>query len=147
MIKTVLQNIILCYLSGYIAKNFHTLFSDSGLLWVPISAELAPNRAQCNFSAGDLKSKNVLLTKVQLSRLNLHGFPASYQVYLQFLLLSSLCLAQISFVNSTNVLLQEGAAKITDVGMARLMSDAYFTQDASIGTFSWAAPEVLLGEK
>lgn len=46
-----------------------------------------------------------------------------------------------------NVFLQEGEAKITDVGMARLMSDAYFTQDASIGTFSWAAPEVLLGEK
>jgi len=43
--------------------------------------------------------------------------------------------------------LQDGEAKITDVGMARLMSEAYYTQDASFGTFSWAAPEVLLGEK
>lgn len=56
-------------------------------------------------------------------------------------------LSSDQFCKCTNVLLQEGAAKITDVGMARLMSDAYFTQDASIGTFSWAAPEVLLGEK
>jgi hypothetical protein len=31
--------------------------------------------------------------------------------------------------------------------MAKLMSEAYYTQDASFGTFSWAAPEVLLGEK
>ena len=43
--------------------------------------------------------------------------------------------------------LQDGQAKITDVGMAKLMSEAYFTQDASFGTFSWAAPEVLLGER
>ena len=43
--------------------------------------------------------------------------------------------------------MQDGEAKITDVGLAKLMSEAYYTQDASFGTFSWAAPEVLLGEK
>lgn len=48
---------------------------------------------------------------------------------------------------ATYTALQDGEAKITDVGMAKLMSEAYFTQDASFGTFSWAAPEVLLGEK
>ena len=58
-----------------------------------------------------------------------------------------LCLVYSCLGLDVNVFLQEGEAKITDVGMARLMSDAYFTQDASIGTFSWAAPEVLLGEK
>lgn len=51
-------------------------------------------------------------------------------------------------LKSKNVLLtKDYEAKITDVGMAKLMSDAYFTQDQNFGTFSWAAPEVLLGEK
>ena len=43
--------------------------------------------------------------------------------------------------------LQDGEAKITDVGMAKLMSEAYYTQDNNIGTFAWAAPEILMGEK
>lgn len=43
--------------------------------------------------------------------------------------------------------IQDGEAKITDVGMAKLMSEAYYTQDLNIGTFAWAAPEILLGEK
>ena len=57
------------------------------------------------------------------------------------------CFLFVSFGLTFGSAIQEWEAKITDVGMARLMSDAYFTQDASIGTFSWAAPEVLLGEK
>jgi serine/threonine protein kinase len=44
-------------------------------------------------------------------------------------------------------LLQDGVAKIGDVGMAKIMSDGYLTRDGALGTMAWAAPELLLGEK
>jgi serine/threonine protein kinase len=45
------------------------------------------------------------------------------------------------------ILLQDGVAKIGDVGMAKIMSDGYLTRDGALGTMAWAAPELLLGEK
>jgi serine/threonine protein kinase len=43
--------------------------------------------------------------------------------------------------------LQDGAAKIGDVGMAQIMTEGYLTKDNALGTLAWAAPELLLGEK
>ena len=43
--------------------------------------------------------------------------------------------------------LQDGLAKIGDVGMAKVMSEGTMTQDAVVGTFAWASPELLLGER
>ena len=41
--------------------------------------------------------------------------------------------------------MQDGTAKIGDVGMARMTSEGYLTtRDAATGTFAWAAPEMLL---
>ena len=42
---------------------------------------------------------------------------------------------------------QDGTAKIGDVGMARMTSEGYLTtRDAATGTFAWAAPEMLLND-
>ena len=43
--------------------------------------------------------------------------------------------------------MQDGAAKIGDVGMAQIMTEGYLTKDNALGTLAWAAPELLLGEK
>lgn len=43
------------------------------------------------------------------------------------------------------VCLQEGRAKIADVGMARIMSDNYYANSQQ-GTFAWASPELILRE-
>ena len=45
------------------------------------------------------------------------------------------------------LLMQDGAAKIGDVGMAQIMTEGYLTKDNALGTLAWAAPELLLGEK
>lgn len=42
---------------------------------------------------------------------------------------------------------QDGAAKIGDVGLAKVMAEGYLTQDEALGTFAWAAPELLMGER
>ena len=39
----------------------------------------------------------------------------------------------------------DGSAKISDVGLAALMSHNYLSQMAPTGTWSWVAPEVILG--
>lgn len=49
-------------------------------------------------------------------------------------------------VKSSNILLtKEGVAKVADVGLA-LMSE-YFSSSEAAGTFTYAAPELLSGEK
>jgi len=52
-------------------------------------------------------------------------------------------------VKSANVLLsREGQAKLTDVGLARITKDGYVSRvDDVVGTFAWAAPELLLGSR
>ena len=42
---------------------------------------------------------------------------------------------------------QDGHAKIGDVGMAKIMSEGYFSHDEAFGTFAWAAPELLLNDR
>lgn len=49
-------------------------------------------------------------------------------------------------LKSCNVLIDsDGSAKISDVGIAALMSHNYLSQIAPTGTWSWVAPEVILG--
>ncbi|KAK9800309.1 hypothetical protein WJX73_010786 [Symbiochloris irregularis] len=51
-------------------------------------------------------------------------------------------------LKSKNILLTaEGQAKIGDVGMAKIMSEGYFSHDEAFGTFAWAAPELLLNDR
>ena len=49
-------------------------------------------------------------------------------------------------LKSCNVLIAgDGTAKISDVGLALLIRDRYLSSTAPAGTFSWVAPEVILG--
>lgn len=49
-------------------------------------------------------------------------------------------------LKSSNVLLAaDGTAKISDVGLAALISRSYLSQMAPAGTWAWVAPEVILG--
>ena len=49
-------------------------------------------------------------------------------------------------VKSSNILLtREGVAKIGDVGLA-MMTDYFSSASAAMGTFAYAAPEILMGE-
>lgn len=51
-------------------------------------------------------------------------------------------------IKSHNILLgRSGAAKISDVGLARILCRDYITSIDSTGTFAWAAPELLLGRR
>ena len=43
--------------------------------------------------------------------------------------------------------MQEGLAKVADVGMACMTSSSQQAPDNAMGTFAWAAPELLLGER
>lgn len=45
------------------------------------------------------------------------------------------------------MLYQDHVGKIGDVGMAKVMAEGYLTHDNALGTFAWAAPEMLLGER
>ncbi|KAL4428401.1 hypothetical protein ABPG75_002490 [Micractinium tetrahymenae] len=49
-------------------------------------------------------------------------------------------------VKSSNVLLTAwGGAKLCDVGLSRMLGNMHISTVACVGTFAWAAPEVLLG--
>ena len=49
-------------------------------------------------------------------------------------------------LKSCNVLIGgDGTAKISDVGLALLIRGQYLSSTAPAGTFSWVAPEVILG--
>lgn len=49
-------------------------------------------------------------------------------------------------LKSSNVLIAaDGTAKISDVGLAALISRSYLSQMAPAGTWAWVAPEVILG--
>lgn len=49
-------------------------------------------------------------------------------------------------LKSCNVLLgADGTAKISDVGMAAMMSNAYLTKQLPVCTLAWGAPEVITG--
>ena len=50
---------------------------------------------------------------------------------------------------SHNILLTPGGeAKVADVGLARVLAGTYVSRlDGVAGTFAWAAPELLLGER
>ena len=51
-------------------------------------------------------------------------------------------------LKSPNVLLAaDGTAKLADVGLARLMSVTSLSHKIPTGTWAWAAPEALLGNK
>lgn len=48
-------------------------------------------------------------------------------------------------LKSCNVLIAaDGTAKISDVGMAALLSNNYLSRTAPAGTWAWVAPEVLM---
>ncbi|CAK0785070.1 hypothetical protein CVIRNUC_008276 [Coccomyxa viridis] len=50
-------------------------------------------------------------------------------------------------LKSANVLLgRDWTAKIADVGLAKILKDGWLSTLREVGTFSWAAPEVLLGK-
>jgi len=42
---------------------------------------------------------------------------------------------------------QEGLAKLGDVGMACITHEGSLSLDNAVGTFAWAAPELLLGDR
>ena len=49
-------------------------------------------------------------------------------------------------MKSSNILLTaEGVAKVADVGLARMTG--YFSSGRTLGTFTYAAPELLMGEE
>ncbi|KAK9808963.1 hypothetical protein WJX72_007093 [[Myrmecia] bisecta] len=50
-------------------------------------------------------------------------------------------------LKSKNILLKDGTAKIGDIGMAKLMTGTCLTADSALGTFAWAAPELLMGDR
>ncbi|KAL4419356.1 hypothetical protein ABPG77_001583 [Micractinium sp. CCAP 211/92] len=51
-------------------------------------------------------------------------------------------------LKSPNILLaRDGTAKISDVGMAKIMAREYSGVTGNVGTLAWAAPEMLLGAR
>ena len=42
---------------------------------------------------------------------------------------------------------RDGSAKVADVGLAQVAHDTYLTQVNSLGTFAYAAPELLAGDR
>ncbi len=51
-------------------------------------------------------------------------------------------------LKSANILLaRDFTAKIADVGLARILHDDVLSSRKEVGTFAWAAPEVLLGQR
>jgi serine/threonine protein kinase len=51
-------------------------------------------------------------------------------------------------LKSQNILLaRDGSAKIADVGLAKIMQREYVSTLDMVGTFAWAAPELLLGHR
>ena len=51
-------------------------------------------------------------------------------------------------LKSANILLaRDFTAKIADVGLARILKDDMLSTQKEVGTFAWAAPEVLLGQR
>ena len=51
-------------------------------------------------------------------------------------------------LKSANILLaRDFTAKIADVGLARVLYDDMLSTRKEVGTFAWAAPEVLLGRR
>ena len=54
------------------------------------------------------------------------------------------CCAQA--IKSPNVLIKKGDAKVADVGLSQLLSRSFANSCSfGVGTFSWAATELLLG--
>ena len=57
-------------------------------------------------------------------------------------------LASLQDLKSANILLaRDFTAKIADVGLARILHDDVLSTRREVGTFAWAAPEVLLGQR
>lgn len=51
-------------------------------------------------------------------------------------------------LKTSNVLVTKGRAKICDVGLAKvLMSSSFSASMAPAGTFAYAAPEILMGDR
>ena len=51
-------------------------------------------------------------------------------------------------LKSANILLaRDFTAKLADVGLARVLHDDVMSTRREVGTFAWAAPEVLLGQR
>ena len=51
-------------------------------------------------------------------------------------------------MTGTSFVVQDGTAKIADVGMAKFMrEDCLTNSESALGTFAWAAPELLLGQR
>lgn len=51
-------------------------------------------------------------------------------------------------LKSANILLaRDFTAKLADVGLARILHDDVLSTRREVGTFAWAAPEVLLGQR
>lgn len=52
-------------------------------------------------------------------------------------------------VKSKNILLDKGynVAKIADVGLARVLGNTVSTRGLPLGTFHYAAPELLMGDR
>lgn len=57
-------------------------------------------------------------------------------------------LIDVQDLKSANILLaRDFTAKIADVGLARILQDDMLSTRKEVGTFAWAAPEVLLGQR
>ena len=82
------------------------------------------------------------------SKVPAKSLKAKYQFVLKQAKSSQCCkFTRCTAVSQMPLLQNLDMAKIGDWGMAKIMSEAYYTQDTGVGTFAWAAPEMLLGEK
>lgn len=70
-----------------------------------------------------------------------------------FCLLSQSCVCHVQVVHmdmkSKNILLDKdyNIAKIGDVGLARVLGNTVSSQGMPLGTFNYAAPELLMGDR
>ncbi|CAK0772056.1 hypothetical protein CVIRNUC_003924 [Coccomyxa viridis] len=75
------------------------------------------------------------------------GKKVAYEIALGLHCLHDLKVVHLDLKSSNVLIAGDGSAKISDVGLAALMSQNYLSQMAPAGTWSWVAPEVILGGK
>ncbi|BDA46092.1 probable leucine-rich repeat receptor-like serine/threonine-protein [Coccomyxa sp. Obi] len=76
---------------------------------------------------------------------NNRGKRVALEIALGLHFLHDLRVAHLDLKSSNVLLAADGTAKISDVGLAALISRSYLSQMAPAGTWAWVAPEVILG--
>ncbi|CAL8462229.1 g1760 [Coccomyxa elongata] len=81
----------------------------------------------------------------QIFQWNNRGKRVALEIALGLHFLHDLRVAHLDLKSSNVLLAADGTAKISDVGLAALISRSYLSQMAPAGTWAWVAPEVILG--